>query len=80
MVGMFLLVSDSISDSDLNKFRQWAARLYELSQDERFSSPERGWKVEFGMQTDGLSTLQDFNKAGTILEGGGYQYQVIEFL
>ncbi|NDV70038.1 hypothetical protein [Dysgonomonas sp. 25] len=33
-----------------------------------------------GMQTEGLSTLQDFNKAGTILEGGGYQYQSIEYL
>lgn len=36
MLGMCLFVPDSISDSDLAKFRQWAARMYELSQDERY--------------------------------------------
>lgn len=36
MIGTVLSVPDSISDSDLAKFRQWAARMYELSQDERY--------------------------------------------
>lgn len=74
--------------SSVEELRQWLAVKEEWKSGELVV---KAYKVKdgvnfqvragvIGMQTDGLSQLQDAGKVGTILEGGGYQYQSYIFL